>query len=67
MAGRCPTEASRTARTGGQWSARVPVASATVRSGARTRGERFDDFAIRPGRSTGEAIAEATVVRRRTP
>jgi hypothetical protein len=47
-----------------EWWARVPVAKRRGALRHTDEGERFDDFAIRQEWWTGEALPEATVVRR---
>ena len=60
-----PPVASTTAPTGGrEWWARVPVAKRRGALRHTDEGERFDDFAIRQEWWTGDALPEATVVRR---
>jgi hypothetical protein len=49
---------------GPYWWARVPVAPRRSMLRHTDEGERFDDFAIRQEWWTGEALPEATVVRR---
>ena len=64
MAGRCPAAAYDGPYWRAEWWARIPV---TKRRGAlrhTDEGERFDDFAIRQEWWTGDALPEATVVRR---
>ena len=47
-----------------EWWARMPVAKRHAELRDTDEGTRFDDFAIRQGWWTGEALPEATVVRR---
>ena len=47
-----------------EWWARVPVAKLCGALRHTDEGDRFDDFAIRQEWWTGEALPEATVVRR---
>ena len=47
-----------------EWWARVPVAKRRSMLRHTDEGERFDDFAIRQEWWTGDALPEATVVRR---
>ena len=47
-----------------QWWARVPAAKRRSMLRHTDEGERFDDYAIRQEWWTGEALSEATVVRR---
>ena len=47
-----------------EWWARIPVAKRRGALRHTDEGERFDDFAIRQEWWTGEALPEATVVRR---
>ena len=47
-----------------QWWARMPVAKRRAELRDTDEGDRFDDFAIRQEWWTGEALPEATVVRR---
>ncbi len=47
-----------------EWWARMPIAKRRGELRRTDEGERFDDFAIRQEWWTGEALPEATVVRR---
>ena len=64
MAGRRPVRRLRRPLLAGAGWARVPVAKRRGALRDTDEGERFDDYAIRRDWRTGEALPDATVVRR---